>query len=114
MARECGGRDPTLRPWSDEETAALKELWSQHDNEFIAARLGRSEQAITARANRIGLPPRTPDSTTTLRWCLGRCGQQFLSEGPHNRICRRCKASDEWADGAELAGLPLQFYSSDP
>ena len=24
------------------------------------------------------------------RKCL-RCGREFISEGPHNRICRRCR-----------------------
>lgn len=27
---------------------------------------------------------------TKLRRCLGSCGRDFLSEGPHNRFCRRC------------------------
>jgi len=33
-----------------------------------------------------------------LRRCL-MCGEKFTSDGPHNRICRRCKNSQAWRQG---------------
>lgn len=33
------------------------------------------------------------------RPCL-RCRETMVSEGPHHRICDRCKRSDAWRDGA--------------
>ncbi len=35
---------------------------------------------------------------TQPRRCL-TCGDDFPSEGPHNRVCRRCKSSKIWRDG---------------
>ena len=40
-----------------------------------------------------------PDaSAVRTRRCL-LCGESFLSEGPHNRICRRCKGTQAWRQG---------------
>ena len=33
-----------------------------------------------------------------MRRCL-MCLEQFLSDGRHNRICRRCRSSQAWRDG---------------
>ena len=33
-----------------------------------------------------------------IRRCL-MCGADFESEGPQNRICRRCQSSQIWRDG---------------
>ncbi len=33
-----------------------------------------------------------------LRRCL-LCGETFGSDGPHNRICKRCKSSQVWRQG---------------
>lgn len=35
---------------------------------------------------------------TEPRRCL-TCGNDFPSEGPHNRVCRKCKSSKLWRDG---------------
>lgn len=32
------------------------------------------------------------------RRCLA-CSQSFPSEGPHNRICPKCKSTKAWRDG---------------
>ncbi|MDP6352479.1 MAG: hypothetical protein QF926_00595 [Alphaproteobacteria bacterium] len=32
------------------------------------------------------------------RKCL-MCGEEFSSEGPHNRICRKCKSSQVYREG---------------
>ncbi len=39
-----------------------------------------------------------PSNPTKPRRCL-TCGSDFPSEGPHNRICRKCKSSKLWRDG---------------
>jgi hypothetical protein len=39
-------------------------------------------------------------STKAPRACLGPCGKTFMSAGPGNRICQRCRRLDAYADGA--------------
>lgn len=41
---------------------------------------------------------KTRKALTQLRRCL-LCGGKFASEGPHNRVCRRCKSSQMWRQG---------------
>jgi hypothetical protein len=43
--------------------------------------------------------PRGPCSRQRDRRCL-MCREGFASEGPHNRICPRCKTSRSWREGA--------------
>ncbi len=33
-----------------------------------------------------------------LRRCL-MCGEDFLSDGPGNRICKKCKSTETWRRG---------------
>ncbi|MFQ6016750.1 MAG: hypothetical protein ACE5KF_01010 [Kiloniellaceae bacterium] len=40
----------------------------------------------------------THQDPARLRRCL-ICGCNFPSEGPHNRICRKCKNSQAWRQG---------------
>jgi hypothetical protein len=40
-------------------------------------------------------PARTPQSERKPRSCL-MCSRNFDSDGAHNRICRRCKASQTY------------------
>ena len=42
--------------------------------------------------------PGGPCSRQCDRRCL-MCRQAFPSEGPHNRVCPRCKASRSWHEG---------------
>ncbi len=37
------------------------------------------------------------------RRCL-MCREVFASEGPHNRVCRRCRGSRAWRDGVSASG----------
>ena len=30
--------------------------------------------------------------------CL-MCGENFESDGPHNRICKKCKSTRQWREG---------------
>ena len=39
------------------------------------------------------------------RRCL-MCGDHFTSEGPHNRICKKCKSSANWREGATTTYAP--------
>lgn len=43
-----------------------------------------------------------PGAREKPRVCL-MCCHTFLSEGAHNRICRRCKNTRVWRDGALYA-----------
>lgn len=41
---------------------------------------------------------------TKARKCL-MCAEPFQSEGPQNRICRKCKSSQTYRDGETPYGL---------
>lgn len=89
--------------WETKEIEDLARLWMQGvKNSEIAKQLGRSANAISVKASRIGLPPKElmndMPSSMKLRCCL-RCRSQFFSEGPGNRICGTCKGTDEWKSG---------------
>jgi hypothetical protein len=45
---------------------------------------------------KLKLEPQKPQAR--LRRCL-LCGEKFPSDGPHNRICKRCKSSQVWRQG---------------
>ncbi|MCH6587619.1 MAG: hypothetical protein IH805_04815 [Proteobacteria bacterium] len=40
----------------------------------------------------------TSTDPARLRRCL-LCGENFPSDGPHNRICKRCKGRQVWRQG---------------
>jgi len=40
----------------------------------------------------------TENAKPRLRDCL-MCGRRFPSEGPHHRICPKCKSSQAWRSG---------------
>jgi len=42
--------------------------------------------------------PKPHSFIAKIRHCL-MCRTAFSSEGPHNRVCRRCRASQVWRDG---------------
>lgn len=90
--------------WSPEELALLRQLWTAGlALAEIARRLGRSAEAVRSRARRLRLAPRrwrrrglaVPALAGSERACLC-CTAEFVSEGPHNRLCDTCRAS---ADG---------------
>ncbi|MEQ9639798.1 MAG: hypothetical protein RIM84_07195 [Alphaproteobacteria bacterium] len=65
----------------------------------IAGRLGRSAEAVRSRARRLRLAPRrrrrgaaTVAPGGIERNCLC-CTAEFVSEGPHNRLCDTCRGS---------------------
>lgn len=55
----------------------------------IAARTGLSLSTVSARLGLKVAKPRKQRQTVE-RKCLG-CGNTFDSEGPHNRLCNRCR-----------------------
>jgi uncharacterized paraquat-inducible protein A len=75
---------------------ALLDLASGATREAVAARLGVSTNAVAQALERwrdwrpVELPQRQE------RYCL-RCHEAFVSEGPGNRICLRCKHTERWS-----------------
>lgn len=43
------------------------------------------------------------DVKLTDRKCM-TCEETFKSEGSHNRICRKCKSTDDWRFGSLITG----------
>lgn len=55
----------------------------------------------------------------TRRWrkCLGYCGKRFRSEGPHNRICGRCRAKQyehDWMEQARMNARGIRVIRKEP
>ena len=38
------------------------------------------------------------EPTTQILRCL-MCGEDFESDGSHNRICKKCKSTRQWREG---------------
>lgn len=84
MTRHC-------RPWSAADDAELRRLQAATVAIPAMARLlGRGESSVRYRldALRIDRPGRADGKTT--RPCLC-CKKPFLSDGPHHRMCARCR-----------------------
>ena len=102
----------TMRPsrgsWSEDEVRTLITMWRTHEIQDIAKRLGRNSNAISIKASRLSLPPRTQTKSVKavrtsnpkarVRPCLS-CQTPFFSEGSHHRICDRCKSTEAWRTG---------------
>ena len=108
-AGSAEGALPVVRnrqSWTDDDNRTLMQMWieGRADSE-IAERLKRSESAIRVKASRLNLPPRSEQRDrfkAKARTCLV-CGTSFYSEGPGNRVCDQCKASDDWQSGGACA-----------
>ena len=50
--------------------------------------------------------PETAERGRAVRTCL-RCNDRFNSAWHGERICRRCKSSDDWGSPAQLEGVAL-------
>ena len=76
------------------------------DAKAIAKKVGISHTAAWWIANNLhqGDKPRAlkavprPKQGTLLRNCL-KCSQEFTAKGRYNRICNRCKDTDQWQAG---------------
>jgi hypothetical protein len=53
------------------------------------------ERSVT---NKSETESETSTDPARLRRCL-LCGENFPSDGPHNRICKRCKSTQVWRRG---------------
>ena len=68
---------------------------------------GRSARFCSPRCRKeAGRSGRTRPSAAARRTCL-KCGEPFLSEGPWNRLCRRCCRENERL-AEELAPMALR------
>jgi hypothetical protein len=75
--------------WTDADREVLVDLYLENPRpsvEVMAAKLGRTRQAISTEASRLGL--RAPGSQS--RKCLP-CQRPFFSSWIGHRICPRCE-----------------------
>ena len=83
-----------LREWSADDERLLRDLVNMGTpRKEIAERLGRTYDSVRTQIKRLGLGKwmaQTPPEQKMVRPCLC-CGQAFLSEGPHNRLCTACR-----------------------
>jgi hypothetical protein len=85
----------TFRPvkdWSATDDKALLELAAGNVSPGVmATRFGRSEVSVTNRLRQLeeaGRPRKTK------RQCMC-CKGDFMSDGPHNRLCNRCRRTEK-------------------
>ena len=111
------------RPYTDHERDEVRELWrhgppSRDELAAAAERMGRSISSLKNMSVYLGASSRNGGSTIyqkptaapvtyTRRNCL-RCGDGFDSWGPGNRLCDRCRVSNDMATGMDysIAGRP--------
>ena len=75
--------------WTEADDAQLRKLLAQGvARAVIAKRLGRPESSIHTRIAHFELKP-----PTKRRPCMC-CRVEFSSEGPHNRLCTRCRSKE--------------------
>ena len=107
-AANAGNAPKPSGPWTREEEGVLIEMWMRNlSNEEISERIGRNPSAIAVKASRLALPRRnrhTDNPNARIRRCM-RCGRDFHSFGPGNRICGPCKASPEYDSVQEFQCL---------
>lgn len=79
----------TRTPFSPVEDNLLRDLVDEGIKpSAIAKRLGRPESSVYRRIQTLGLAQGA--TRKTQRNCLC-CSKSFLSDGPHNRLCSRCR-----------------------
>lgn len=75
--------------WSADEDALLRKLQTEGLTPIaIARRLGRAESSVYRRIDSLAANPARRE-----RSCMC-CGNKFMSEGPHNRLCGRCRLKE--------------------
>ena len=79
------------RPWSSTEVAQVTAWHSVgRSDEWIARRLNRTRGSVKNLLQYGKAKPTTEPTTRMSRTCR-RCHTSFMSWGPGNRICERCK-----------------------
>lgn len=89
---------PDLNPWTPQQIATLRRLREQNYSlARIAARVGHSANACKTKVHKLGLYKSAPRAVVAaagqnknMRPCLC-CRAPFRSEGPHNRMCPKCR-----------------------
>lgn len=81
--------------WTPEEDAGLRRMLAEgRTHRAMAEALGRPRSSIESRMNTLGLRARPvlapPPGAPRWRPCLC-CGKTFVSAGPGNRLCSRCR-----------------------
>ena len=79
----------TKNPFTPEEDALLASLFA--DGEMpraISKRMERPESSIYRRIQTLRLSDKPKKTTARVCMC---CSKSFISEGPHNRLCGRCR-----------------------
>ena len=81
-------------PWPDADAALLMQLYTdgETDIDTIAARLGRTREAVYCKANRMGLGVLRRGAGAKVRRCMP-CQKNFWSTWIGNRICADCTRS---------------------
>ncbi len=88
------------KAWTPEEIATLREMYQRGESRAaVSIAIGRSITSCSTKANELGIRMVRPGSNAplictrpgmTVRACLC-CGNEFRSEGPHNRLCQNCR-----------------------
>lgn len=80
---------PVKNPFSAAEDAVLRKLAGEGRSAIaIAKKMDRPESSVYRRMDVLGLRNARPSKTQ--RRCLC-CSKDFLSDGPHNRLCGSCR-----------------------
>jgi uncharacterized paraquat-inducible protein A len=75
--------------WSAADGAAIRQgLAAGRTTWAIAQALGRAESSVTRRIETL------TRARTTTRACMC-CRNPFTSDGPHNRLCGRCRSKEK-------------------
>lgn len=83
---------PSRSQFSEAEDMFLGQLLAQGLKPCqIARRMDRAESSVYRRIQFLGLGPGQQQKTKRNCMC---CQKEFLSDGPHNRLCTRCRSKD--------------------
>ena len=80
------------RPFTADEDQQIRELVASGAAPVaIAKAIKRAESSVYRRINTLGLGAHQKPRTQRACMC---CRIEFWSEGPHNRLCGRCRTKD--------------------
>lgn len=83
-----------------------RQVWEKHVYKAIDKANPRAEIIVAPILGELFGSVAVGETLVTERRCL-RCDEDFLSEGPHNRICKVCKDSNAWRSGGSMEGLDV-------
>ena len=106
-------------PWTQKDIMRLIDYWNTDNlnSVKIGRMLDRSPGSIISKVRRLrdtgtrmcfkskwGIRENKSKEPVTKRTCL-KCQKNFLSEGPFNRICRKCHATNIMVHEASIMSL---------